>query len=129
MISARGLRIDNKFKIGTKDDIFSVFSMEFDRHEGWLINDIPASILEPIPLTPELLIKCGFCKISEETMSHPAIYHKTYIRIIVENNFDIQERGSEWFWIEGNTIVELKHLHQLQNLYYSLTNEEIKIEL
>ena len=85
--------------------------------------------LQPIPLTPEVLEKCGFDRLNKETMAVPSIWHSTYTRVLVKTNFDLQERGSEWYWIEGNTIVELKYLHQLQNLYFALTGKELEVTL
>lgn len=76
---------------------------------------------DAIPLTPELLEKCGFEKGNEgyyhfsggkfEYRWHPG----GHFYLIVE---------SDW-----NEIEHLNHLHQLQNLYFALTGEELKIDL
>lgn len=68
---------------------------------------------EPIPLTEEILLKCGFEK---------------GIEFFSYNNFYIDL--NEWF-VFNNMVAKapLKHLHQLQNLYFVLTNEELNIEL
>ena len=75
----------------------------------------------PIPLTEEILVKCGF----EEVYKSPM--HSTYW----------MERLSYYFWYEkGNQYadckglqVNCKHLHQLQNLYFALTGEELTIKI
>jgi hypothetical protein len=74
---------------------------------------------EPIPLTPEILEKAGFV--------YDKITHYKNILMLAEgdNGFDV--------WVkhfgEGNRINAVKHLHQLQNLYFALTGEELNIEL
>jgi hypothetical protein len=74
--------------------------------------------LQPIPLTPELLLDIGF----EEK-------HGDY----QFGDFKIYSGHHEfWFWYKTitNTTkeVELKFLHQLQNLYFNLKGEELKIQ-
>lgn len=69
----------------------------------------------PIVLTPEILEKCGF-------VSNP-----------YQNRFELGQVHIQYcgvrnmFWIE-NYSAELKSLHQLQNLTYALTGEEITFE-
>lgn len=81
---------------------------------------------KPIPLTEEILLKCGFKQYGEE-----------------ENTFEIFDcvinLDSTEIWIAvpiKNLLVstEIKisapeYLHQLQNLYFTLTNEELTINL
>jgi hypothetical protein len=62
---------------------------------------------EPIPLTEEWLLKFGF------------IWHGD-IKIL---------KGYLNNYVDGNGETHLKYVHQLQNLYFALTNEELKIEL
>ena len=66
----------------------------------------------PIPLTPEILEKCGF-------VSHAINYYhlgEFYISYANIGLFEYRHR---------DTYVIFKHLHQLQNLYYALTGEEL----
>lgn len=70
---------------------------------------------EPIELTEEILLKCGFVNCG-----------------ILENHFYIKGMlvwKCEEMFIHDKTGVQLKHLHQLQNLYFALTNEELIINL
>jgi len=80
--------------------------------------DYKISDLKPIPLTEDILLKCGFgwnggmyslspnCVI-DASFSYIGIYNKR---------------------IEDDCIYDIpKYLHQLQNLYFALTNEEYKI--
>ena len=75
----------------------------------------------PIPLTPEILEKCGFD--SDWSYDIPK-YQK--------NNFIMFWDGETLSASFGHMVdlsVYLKHLHQLQNLYYALTGEELTINL
>jgi len=70
---------------------------------------------QPIPLTEEILIKCGFqCK--PKTLS---IVNKSgHCTIeLSRGNFTFKHK-------DGKAVI--KYLHQLQNLYFALTGEELK---
>lgn len=76
----------------------------------------------PIPLTEEILLKAGFEKVSNES---EALKYSL-------NGFDLVFTYDEWTWspIQGAKIgTNIKYIHQLQNLYFALTGEELKIEL
>ena len=86
------------------------------------------TILEsPIPLTEELLIKCGFEKITN------ANRYGYYIEI-ANNRFICwqwaDEVGIENF--DGDEMypccITCKYVHQLQNLYYALTGNELEVK-
>lgn len=81
----------------------------------------------PIPLTPEILEKCGFVKIKDGLFA-PDIYRKTYTNIAIEYSFDVYI-DSDCLFYSGMSIVHLYFLHQLQNLYWCLCGEELKINL
>lgn len=74
---------------------------------------------KPIPLTEEILLKCGFRK------------SKSGMYLFDKFSFDLSdfEFGveSDYYYL---TISEnLKYLHQLQNLYFALTGQELEINL
>lgn len=79
------------------------------------------SVIEPIPLTPEILLACGFVK----TM--------TGNYMIMDEDFWIDENKDGFTCkrqISANVpnwmpIADIKYLHQLQNLYYALTQTEL----
>jgi hypothetical protein len=86
--------------------------------------------LEPIPLTPELLEKCGFVRSQDEDENSLTLVNGRKTFKWVEGNDD------DYFLIyqtdcglDYNTAFELEHLHQLQNLYFALTGEELEINL
>jgi hypothetical protein len=68
----------------------------------------------PIPITPEILVKAGF----GENGHFFNIRHLEYTLI------------SNRMWYKTKIIDKpLKYVHQLQNLYFALTGEELPIEL
>lgn len=75
--------------------------------------------VQPIPLTPEILEKCGFIFRPEG--------EEAYEQIWMKGNFEIWEHDTGFChsYINGGDI---NYLHQLQNLIYSLTNEELNYQ-
>lgn len=75
----------------------------------------------PIPLTEEILLKCGFVRrgITSNNGSKLTLHHKDYM----------YTNGRVYWnsWCILDSIPE--HLHQLQNLYYALTGEELEVKL
>ena len=77
--------------------------------------------LNPIPVTNELLIKCGFRKEKD------SFYRADLGNIVlIQYGYYIQlmECTSETI-----PVVKIEFLHQLQNLYYSLTGRELEVNL
>jgi hypothetical protein len=111
--------------------IWRVHSPYGTEHNRWVevvdkidkYNDLltlPSSYTEPISLTEEWLIKAGFKRSEAEDV----VYYQHGKLVIC--NWD--NKG----FIMSNAFsfdlrVELKTVHQLQNLYFALTGEELKI--
>lgn len=77
---------------------------------------------EPIPLTEEILLKCGFRVIGQKSLFWTN--DKMYFRLANDFIYRVE--------IKGGVIdlpYKIKHLHELQNLYFSLTGEELNVEL
>ena len=74
--------------------------------------------LTPIPLTEEILLKCGFEKDRFGNYSL-GLFELLYNDII---GFRFSMEG-QWCY------EEIKYLHQLQNLFYSLCGKELEIKL
>jgi hypothetical protein len=80
--------------------------------------------IQPISLTPEILEKCGFDSINFDNPN---------------SNVDFTFTNNPQYWIQYHTDVDqyifygtsnsiekpIKYLHQLQNLYFALTGEEL----
>lgn len=80
--------------------------------------------LKPIELSPEMLLRCGFEKNGKNYFSHnDKFYH------IQEDAYDCNGNFGYCLNDEKSIFLELKSLHQLQNLYFCLTGEELEINL
>lgn len=74
---------------------------------------------QPIPLTSEILERCGF--------------HKNNMEGVPDNWYNqgtiTLEFKNEAFWFTDNlsqiSNIELKHLHQLQNILFAICGDEI----
>ena len=77
------------------------------------------SLYEPIPLTEEWLLKFGF----EFYEGEKTFFNDSYERNRVRLNY--REDKKIFYWEDRNNM-ELKYVHQLQNLYFALTGEELE---
>ena len=89
----------------------------------------PESI-EPIPLTPEILEKCGF--VCENANEDDRYYH---LRLSNEKYCDLSfiigdKNGfTEVCLFPYENVFRYQYLHQIQNIYFCLCGEELKINL
>lgn len=77
--------------------------------------------LNPIPLTEEILLKCGFEKVRFEKYAHKKL-NKLRAYPHITNDFGVYIMGAY-------TLPHIKYLHQLQSLYFAITGEELNIQL
>ena len=99
--------------------------------------DVKYADLSPIPLTEEWLERFGFAKVVWNSSI------REYYRFLRSEYFGIMLRFGEWKddpdglhavkigsppHVSGSTfkIDGIEHVHQLQNLYFALTGEELK---
>jgi hypothetical protein len=80
--------------------------------------------IEPIPLTEEWLIKFGFMKPKNPTKGFENSFSKGSF-IWTEHRFYL-DAGNDEGWIIDEYKIE--YVHQLQNLYFTLTGEELEIK-
>ena len=73
--------------------------------------------IKPIPLTEELLLKFGFEKQMAWTYKISLIGNKNLVYYLGEKGWSIGNKNYSDFSCE--------HVHQLQNLYFALTSEEL----
>jgi len=134
MIKANELRLGNYIQIGgsTMDtyqtykpkkvcaDLIKAIAEE-NEERG---NDYILSVFQPLKLTPEILEKCGF----ERTKTHTDDDW-------VNGDYRLRQRvGAYSFYRDYKNedldyFADIKHLHQLQNLYFALTGIELEINL
>ncbi len=136
MIQAKELRIGNfvNAKVGTTKNpkranvsINGIYtSTPFPSINAYVINygrTIDLRDIEPIPLTEQWLSDFGF-KNSLGINNHTnGFWSKDGLGI--EIGYFIQDKFYEFEF--NGIITELKHVHQLQNLYYALTGTELTL--
>ena len=78
-----------------------------------------------IPLTEEWLLKFGFKFCEGETIGETTMNDR-----YIKNNFWLNHwiNGKLFYW-ENRDDLEIQYVHQLQNLYFALTGEELTTEL
>ena len=121
MIKATELRIGNYIDCKYTGEGF-IINGDFDAVEVNMshLEDIEFGSIEfeykPIQLTEEWLIKFGFHKYADEYWSNGNIQIPLMDKI----------GGGELLLSPyKNYALEIKHVHQLQNLYFALTGEEL----
>lgn len=85
------------------------------------------NLLEPIPLTEEILLKCGFeNEVDDIDGKMYNIYFVTNTEYLIEYFY----KEKEYIFTDDMGLkIYINSIHQLQNLYYALTNEELQINL
>ena len=134
MIAANELRLGNALEYLVEDCV--------DNSSEWMLNIVDtADIVDaasnesifnkyyrPIPLTPEILEKCGFVKPSKND-NHGGLLVSIGNDVSIRLKPLISGEGYYWDNFNGAYKVIIKHLHQLQNLYWCLCRKELEINL
>lgn len=124
MIDIRELRIGNYVYLQNSKTPYKITEIGYSEieHPRYEVSGISSGAvfrtyvenLNPIPLTEELLLKCGFEK------------HKwgiiTYYNPLLELDADFHLKS-----VDCN--IQVKYLHKLQNLYFDLTGQELEVNL
>jgi hypothetical protein len=86
--------------------------------------DVDERIIEdhfqPIPLTPEWLERCGWQLVDQGRGPYYWLEKQCWFHI------HLPEDGTLYANFNNNAV-HIKYLHQLQNLYFALTGEELTI--
>ncbi|WP_407475236.1 hypothetical protein [Elizabethkingia anophelis] len=104
------LRVGNY--VETKNGIKVVSQVTVDSHCYFLEDHV-----KPINVTKEWLLKFGFI---DEVLEY---YHEL---IYKKGEFNLNE---QFILMDIGIKVEVKYVHQLQNLFYALTGEELKLQI
>lgn len=142
-MKAEELRIGNYVKIdmgigqvlSITESIFSTNYKNEDYNvtigiDGLFLSEDEENI-EGVPLTEEILLKCGFKKINH---IHGYVFY-TYKRktsrncYLYEMPIDIYLDSHRVVVGNFNTKKPIQYLHQLQNLFYAVNGEELNVEL
>jgi hypothetical protein len=118
-LSSQELRIGNYVEYGGVINKVYLVSHIYFQVESTDIPTFTANknrAAEPIPLTEEWLFKFGFKK-----------HHKHGYFYIENFTIDVDMNG-QFFMCDVDIHVVLKYVHQLQNLYFAFTSEELTLE-
>ena len=135
MIKANELRIGNYLQLDSV--IFHVYeiyndlqSVELRRKnlENPKLNDyeecdLDCNDLQPIPLTEELILKFGFKKI--KFLNEYFVEENGYKHLDMIIRYGCFDGHRFIFDFANDKCVNLKYVHQLQNLYFALCGEEL----
>jgi len=121
MIQPNELRLGNRLSLSGK--ITAVRGVVYDEYtDGFGVycetGIVAISAFTPIPLTEELLVKCGF--VDNDTTQYrkdDLIYDGGYIYLYSYNDGEPDPR-----------LAKCEYLHQLQNLIFALTGEELNVD-
>jgi len=97
------------------------------------INGEIEDYFNPIPLTEEWLLKFGFTKydngcisakfcIGKNPITHDYLFELTWLKDYTDVNFEPHP-----FYKNG--YHQIKYIHQLQNLYFALTGQELEVKI
>jgi hypothetical protein len=113
MIPLNELRVGNRIEWSPFASMGKGYDTVILQHMGY------HHLMDPIPLTEEWLIKFGFEKDAENT----SWYNRGIISVSKNGNIAFHLEGK---WL--NSKVRVDSVHQLQNLYFALTGEELTIK-
>lgn len=91
---------------------------------------IPLCWIVPIPLTEEWLMKLGFeSYFGSDPQERPAV--KEFSIFVNGFNFKIvmlSEDVQKFTYFFTNGDIDVEHVHQLQNLYFAITGQELTLK-
>ena len=129
MMQANELRIGNYIRLFDTKECYKIHlvSKGVVQVEGEILGGevLKTNNINPIPLTPEILEKCGFVwsHLEEEYV----LTSKVGVIFLSKDGYSVSTGTNDSFIrIFGLTC---KYLHQLQNLYFALTGEELNVQL
>lgn len=134
-MKATDLRIGNLVKVN--DPIFGVntYKVATIRDNGiiTLSDNLSCSVdnIEPIELTEEVLVKIEFKKKNDcYVLQNEYIFFVYYKDSFKQELLASAKREGKYYYNTNELKnYDIKYLHQLQNAYYLLTNEELEVEL
>lgn len=97
---------------------------------------LQSSYLEPIPITPDILVKCGFTKGGFNNYNLSINPHDGGLMILSFSNDYLyirqgkdgkESKDDDIVTIWNKDIISDFYLHQLQNLFHSITGKELLI--
>ena len=84
------------------------------------VNGYAIDRYEPIPLTEDILLQCGF-RIDD---------YDSELVVCWLGSFNLRLTDKRIYYsVILHKSIEVKYLHQLQNLYFAITNKELEVAL
>lgn len=137
-IKASELRLENL--ISYNGEPMPIFSIDRGSRSFYTINDIQINrntgctikggedVFNPIPLTEKWMQKFGFVTADYEVDQIVWDYNDNFC--IVQDGVPPENEPFVFEWEDGrdNRKTDIKYVHQLQNLYFALTGEELQIK-
>jgi hypothetical protein len=120
MIQENELRIGNLLN-HNNGSIVGSFIVGLIHLEDIIKDNSHAREYDPIPLTEEWLLKFGFKKTMSWTYTIDLVGNLKLVYYLGEKGFSIGFKNYSDF-------SNLKYVHQLQNLYFALTKQELEIK-
>jgi len=126
----------NVLRIGNHIEYYMEDSQD-ERQKWWELDVVDAETIlhfqsypddtdyRPIPLTEEWLIKFGFEKDDTGVDMFDQDYHEWYQKEFPIIGVLCQSSDKEYLFDENTDKLRIKYVHQLQNLYFALTSEEL----
>lgn len=124
---ANELRLGNYFQ----SNIIQQVQIE---HLEFLLNDkLDHSVMQPIPLSEEWLIKLGF---EQQSSPYSGIFINRNISIVSEFDYEkstLENKVYKFYTIlyigpNSKVVKEFKYIHDVQNFIHALTGEELAIK-
>ena len=127
MIQANELRIGNKVYFNLMQEV-RVITISY--HEIRFAATHKINKYQPLPLTHEILEKAGFKNIGQDDLGGWTNYIKESNVVCGDVVLSFGEAGQNLYVKHSNnSVAYCLYLHQLQNLYFALTGEELEIKL
>jgi len=124
MMQAKDLRIGNVVYLDHKD--FAKGFMYAIKADDLVDFEAKITLYEPIPLTEDILIRAGFKYKppgigGQDGWSGYGIWYKDDVAFLGFKNGNV-------LYYNRNGDVQYEYLHQLQNLYFALTQTELTLK-
>jgi hypothetical protein len=133
MIEAKELRVGNWYFF----ENIMAGGVEYEKFSNWTQALDFEAYGKPIQLTPEMLKRCGFEKRNYGKGFQycidctPSGYKESAVRYLGWIDWDGEREYIQWRPYFSGEIhsFKIEYLHQLQNLYYALTQTELEVNL
>lgn len=126
MMQATELRIGNWVQTDKPEQVVDVLC---DSINTAILEYIPYDMVQPIPLTPELLERCGFKKVAESEYYENYRNKNMFYISRAKKDIDFGFLDKKDCYYVGDNHTEIPSLHWLQNWYFFTYGHELEVSL